>query len=63
MIYKDSDCVGCETCIGCGRSKGYWVWQCDECGKPHYSEDDVVEIKGKHYCERCYEQLFGEEAG
>lgn len=62
MIYSDSNCVGCEVCRGCGRNRKYTVWECDECGKPHYSESDVVEIKEKQYCERCYERLFGEEA-
>ncbi len=64
MIYKENSCVGCpQGCISCGRNRDYWVFQCDICGEVFYEENEVTRINGHDYCERCYEELFGEEAG
>ena len=32
-IYKQDDCVHCETCVNCSRRKGYYltVYECDMC--------------------------------
>ncbi len=58
MIYKDNDCVDCpQGCIHCGREKDYWVYECDICGSRFYDEDKLTRIKGKDYCDRCYEEF------
>lgn len=62
MVHVENDCVGCpQGCIRCGRQYDYYVWECDECGNQFYSEDEVVRINGKDYCDRCYERIFEEE--
>ena len=61
MVYKRNDCVLCETCMGCGRRKDYYVFECDICKDEFFREDEVVRINGKDYCDRCYERVFEEE--
>lgn len=49
---RDNDCVGCETCVNCGRKEDYYVTytECDEC-----KDDDaeLFEYKGKELCASC----------
>ena len=59
--YKDSDCVGCETCANCGRRWGYMVYVCDECGDETTDIDEIHEIDGKDYCESCFTKNVGSE--
>jgi len=60
-VYKENYCVGCETCYHCGRDKDVWIWECDICGDTFYEEDEVIQINGKDYCERCYKAEFEPE--
>lgn len=56
MIIKDNDCVGCETCIGCGRKHDYFYRVCDECeyeGQLYYFEE-------KELCVECLLSHFEE---
>ena len=60
--YLENDCVGCpQGCAHCGRNVGYYVYECDECGKTIMSEDDFYQEDGKDYCGECYSKLFEEE--
>lgn len=56
--YRENDCVGCETCMNCGRNRNYYIWECDECG---YTSEDKTEFRcvgGKDYCTDCYKELM-----
>lgn len=52
--YKDSDCVSCEHCIGCGRREGFFVYYCDKCGYESSDESEFTEFGNKDLCEKCY---------
>ena len=56
MIIKDNDCVGCETCIGCGRKYDYFYHVCDEC---EY-EGQLYYFEGKELCAECLLSHFEE---
>lgn len=45
MKYKENFCVGCETCINCGRNKDITLYECDECGNVSSEEDFCVHKK------------------
>lgn len=53
MRIADNDCVGCETCINCGRGD-YIYWECDFCNEPIWSSDDLFNINGHDACRDCY---------
>ena len=50
-----NDCVGCETCRGCGRNHDYEVITCDECGAENLENEflDFYEWNGEVLCEDC----------
>lgn len=51
MIQRDSQCVGCAECIGCGRRGKYYAYfVCDNCLK---SEDTLYQDKLGEICEDC----------
>ena len=49
MIVKDNDCVGCETCMGCGRRYGYYYHVCDRCE----SSEQLYIWDGEELCAEC----------
>lgn len=51
--YRESDCVGCETCINCGRRDDYYVFECDDCYE-QICDDEIYEYNGKDLCATCY---------
>ena len=54
MVIKENDCFGCETCIGCGRKRSYFIRVCDECE----SNDQLYKYEGKELCEECLLSYF-----
>ena len=50
MIEYENNCVGCETCIDCGRKKQA-IGRCDDCG----DETDMLWYgnDGGQYCKYC----------
>lgn len=51
----DSDCVGCERCINCGRGK-FTIYYCDKCEE--YTDELYVGNNGEELCEDCYKEQF-----
>ena len=49
---ETSDCIGCDTCIHCGRGKKYTVYECDACGADS-SDTRIFEYEPYHYCLAC----------
>ena len=47
MKYKENFCVGCETCINCGRNKDITLYECDECGNVSSEKDFLTNINGR----------------
>lgn len=58
IIEYDNLCVGCETCVNCGRNKDFPVWEyeCDSCGE----FDTELEIYSYNDLELCKECLLYE---
>ena len=54
MIIKENDCVGCETCMGCGRRYGYYIHVCDECK----SDEQLYKYEGEELCAECLLSRF-----
>lgn len=60
MKYKESDCVSCERCYGCGRREGYYIWVCDNC-KEEFYEELTHTIWGKDLCDKCLNEEDDED--
>jgi len=56
--YRENDCVGCETCINCGRNRNYYTWECDECGYSSTDETEFRKVGRKDYCVSCHKELM-----
>lgn len=56
MRVKGNDCVGCETCIGCGRRYDYYYHECDRCGSP----EQLYKYDGEELCVECLLKEFEE---
>ena len=56
MVIKENDCVGCETCIGCGRKYSYYIHECDDCG----CNEQLYKYNGKELCVDCLLSYFDE---
>ena len=61
MTYKESDCVGCEHCINCGRHEGYYVYACDKCGAETTDKEEIINVNGFDYCQSCYDDMYGDD--
>lgn len=51
--YMDSECVGCERCVNCGRNEKQPILEnlvCDVCNE---CADELYESNGKHFCKEC----------
>lgn len=56
--YYSNECVGCESCVGCGRKKVETrINRCDECNS---DEDTLYEIDGKELCAYCASKAYKE---
>ena len=49
MIIRDNACVGCETCINCGRRNDYFYHVCDKCE----SDEQLYYFEGEELCFEC----------
>lgn len=58
--YKDSDCVGCEHCVNCGRKYGFTVYVCDKCGYETTEESEITEVGGLDLCSKCRKEVDNE---
>ena len=56
MVIRDNACVGCETCINCGRRYDYFYHVCDECE----SDDQLYYFDGQELCASCLLSNFEE---
>jgi hypothetical protein len=56
MKYIGNDCVGCETCIGCGRREDYYYHVCDRCESP----EQLYIYYGEEICAECLLKEFEE---
>lgn len=57
MMTKESNCNGCETCIGCGRGE-YKTHVCDRCEN---NTKTLYSIDNREYCYECLEEYVLEE--
>lgn len=58
MRMLENDCVGCETCVNCGRGD-YTAYCCDECG----NEDTLYDFDGYEICADCLLSRFNKVEG
>ena len=49
MIIRENLCVGCETCMNCGRKYDYVYRVCDECE----CEEVLYEYEDQELCAEC----------
>lgn len=56
MKYIGNDCVGCETCVGCGRKHNYYYHVCDRCE----STEQLYKYNGEELCAECLLEEFEE---
>ena len=54
MIIRENDCVGCETCINCGRRDDYYYRVCDVCG----SDEQLYYFDEEELCTECLLKNF-----
>jgi hypothetical protein len=52
MRRETNDCVGCETCVHCGRGRNYVYYECDSCGAESY-DSKIYSDGSYHYCLEC----------
>ena len=53
----EDNCVGCESCVRCGRDHES-VYYCDECGD--YTHE-LYDHEGKELCWECYKAQYTEK--
>ena len=53
----EDNCVGCESCVRCGRDHES-VYYCDECGD--YTHE-LYDHEGKELCWECYVEKFNQK--
>lgn len=49
MIIKENFCVGCETCMNCGRREDVEILVCDNCG----DDENLYAIGDEVLCIDC----------
>lgn len=58
MSYKESHCLGCETCFGsCSNRIPITVFVCEKCGTEMYHEPDVEAGADTFFCFDCAESM------
>lgn len=59
---RENDCVGCETCMGCGRDRDYFILECDCCEEVINFNNEVFyeTAKYRYVCEDCYIEYLKE---
>ena len=56
---RENGCVGCETCVNCGRDRYVRVvdyFKCDKCGDE--SVDELYDVYGEQLCDECALKQF-----
>ena len=62
MKTRESLCVGCPDCVGCGRSHDWvTVFYCDSCGEEIDLKKDGFKYNDKHFCGDCFLYIAAEE--